>query len=349
MENQVREPMTEPENDQNLTDFGNHLKDLEKIRDRLLQSLGDSSKIVDGKSNLRTLAFDIIPVISEFFRVQEWYIYDLHSRLTLLENNADENEVDIVSETIGPDLAIQLIEFIGQAVQIFGIVINNDQMKKNLDLVAQITQLTLQAGPLINYVQEITGEELSADEDEDNSPEAPVLEPAGQSEQSAQGDPASEKNFPIQVEETSRPEPSEQAEAATEPPEQAEAATEPPVQAEAATEPETPLEAMVEPTIKSEPQAEPAPALSSLSPEKEMAQRQISFATQILVSIPPRVIDEKEFTDVLTYVKEKTQFDNPKLVEETMEKLFDSNKLFRKEMAINGGSKKWFYSTSPIE
>lgn len=116
------------------------------------------------------LLADLYPILIELADFSNWYIGDLHNRVMGVEMGQDD---EFGEESLSPDTAEQLINFIGMSLQIFGVILQSPKADPRLIQTAQL--LTTQAPGLMAKVQDITmaeepdEEEYEDDEEEDFS------------------------------------------------------------------------------------------------------------------------------------------------------------------------------------
>jgi hypothetical protein len=168
---------------------------------------------------------DLYPILIDMAQMADWYTGNLHDRVSTVEEEVEGN----IGEGISPELAEQLIEFIGHSLQVFGVVVN--VAKDNQNLIHTVQLLVAKAPGLINRIQEITiTDEEDEEEEEEDEPE--VIEPAA--DELPEESSATEKP---QVEAESTPE----AAAAESTPEEATPAEEAEVPAEESAPAEEPV------------------------------------------------------------------------------------------------------------
>jgi hypothetical protein len=209
---------------------------------------------------------DLYPILVDFAQMANWYTGDLHERVSNIEDEVEGTG----GEGISPEFAEQLIEFIGQSLQLFGLLVN--LTKGNPEVAHSVQMMIARAPGLIARIQEITLSEEEEEEDEEEDEEdvetPEVLEPRSQmtEEQAAAADAAKAEVAAPEAEESTAPaapepetSPSQEAPLVESPaPEAASVAPETEPQQESAPEPPPTEEAAVEQAAP-EPTPEPTP------------------------------------------------------------------------------------------
>lgn len=185
---------------------------------------------INPESLRRFLANDLYSILIEIVDLSNWYIGDLHNRVMGLELE----ESGYGGESLSPETAEQLINFIGMSLQIFGVILQSPKADPRLIQTAQL--LTTQAPGLIAKVQDITmSEEPEEDEDYEDEDDEEEEEFDGDNGQSAQPTEVLEprKREPVQG---AAPAPETQDEPAEKPVADEKPAVESPVASAVATE-----------------------------------------------------------------------------------------------------------------
>jgi hypothetical protein len=212
------------------------------LRAQLAQSATFLSRMkkADAKAMRLFLINDLYPMVAKIMEATEWYVMDLHTRVSNLEEGED-TETGIDEESAG-----KIIEFVGRSVQVFGALMTwakDNSVAIPEEVVTEIQLLVTSAPGLMMMVQDMTAEE---DEDEDEYEEENGAEPEGLVEPSIVPGPQ-----PVE-------EPAPEAPAA----EAAPAEPEPP-----AAEPPAEPEPVEEPPAAPEPPAEAAPPVDAAPAE----------------------------------------------------------------------------------
>ena len=165
---------------------------------------------INPESLRRFLLADIYPILIEIADYSNWYVGDLHNRVMGLEMGENDG---YGGESLSPETAEQLINFIGMSLQIFGVILQSPKADPRLIQTAQL--LTTQAPGLIAKVQDITMSEEPED-DEEYEDEENEEEFDGDNGQSTQSTEVLEprKREPVQI---AVPAPETESEAAKEP------------------------------------------------------------------------------------------------------------------------------------
>lgn len=175
--NQV-EPESEPEEEDDdeaqgpeppRTEFANTVDNLEAAMENLKRMPNLNPQTVR-----MHLLNDLYPILIDFANASNWYVGDLHQRVTDVEEEVGGGE----GEGLTPEFAAQLIEFIGVSLQLFGVLVNI--CKNDPEVISKVQILISQAPGIISKIQDITLVEEDEDEDDDedddeNEPE--VVEP----------------------------------------------------------------------------------------------------------------------------------------------------------------------------
>jgi len=159
------------EEDVSRTEFMNLAEALESGKDalnRLPQSNPQRLKAF--------LVNDLYPILIDLANIANWYTGDLHGRVTTLEEEASGTGGLGIDE----EFAAELIQFIGQALHVFGLIIPALQSRPDLANVVQL--LVARAPGLISRIQDLTVSDEDEDEDEDDEDEfedeGDVLDPS---------------------------------------------------------------------------------------------------------------------------------------------------------------------------
>jgi hypothetical protein len=117
---------------------------------------------INPESLRKFLLADLYPIIIEIADYSNWYVGDLHNRVMGIEMGESEG---YDGESLSPETAEQLINFIGMSLQIFGVILQSPKADPRLIQTAQL--LTTQAPGLIAKLQDITMSEDSDEGDEE--------------------------------------------------------------------------------------------------------------------------------------------------------------------------------------
>lgn len=125
------------------------------------------------------LVNDMYPILSDVLGAVEWYVMDLNARLETVEETVGVEEP---SEAVLPTFSIELIDFIGTSVQIFGKTLGWATEKKDTQTLLLLQELIANAPLLMAHIQDITMEEVEVEVEEVAEEEAEadipeVLEP----------------------------------------------------------------------------------------------------------------------------------------------------------------------------
>jgi hypothetical protein len=125
-------------------------------------------KKADAKSMRLFMANDLYPLLEKILENTEWYVMDLHTRLSDMESGLSSGE-GIDEESAG-----KLVEFIGRTVQALGMTMNWAKENNVLlpdEVVTEMQLLVTSAPGLMLMVQELVSEEGDEDEEDDEDEE----------------------------------------------------------------------------------------------------------------------------------------------------------------------------------
>jgi hypothetical protein len=243
-EPEAQEPEEEEEEDAAQTNFVEIIEALTMGKGQLSQL----KQANNGQVLRQFMLNDLYPILLEMANLCNWYIGNLHDRVSDLEEEQGPGE------GISPEFAAELMEFIGISLQVFGELIPMIQTRP--DMLHKVQLLVAQAPGLMARIQDATMTEEEEEEEEEEEKEVPeVVEPTSQKSASPQ--------TPAAAEPTAEPEqPTEEAAPTPAEPEQPAAPT--------PAEPEQPAEAVesisVEDVVKTD---EPAPEAAEAEAEAE--------------------------------------------------------------------------------
>lgn len=148
------------------TEFANTVDNLEAAMENLKRMPNLNPQTVR-----MHLLNDLYPILIDFANASNWYVGDLHQRVTDVEEEVGGGE----GEGLTPEFAAQLIEFIGVSLQLFGVLVNI--CKNDPEVIGKVQILISQAPGIISKIQDITLVEEDEDEDEDEDDDDEENEP----------------------------------------------------------------------------------------------------------------------------------------------------------------------------
>jgi hypothetical protein len=161
-DDEIQEPGQPPR-----TEFANTVEALEAAMENLKRMPN-----LNPQTLRMHLLNDLYPILVDFANSSNWYVGDLHQRVTEVEEEVGGES----GEGLTPEFAAQLIEFIGVSLQLFGVLVNI--CKNDPEVIGKVQLLIAQAPGIISKIQDITLVEEEEDEEEDEEDEeAEVLEP----------------------------------------------------------------------------------------------------------------------------------------------------------------------------
>jgi len=223
-----------------------------EIIDALMMGKGQLANLKQANNSQVLRQFllnDLYPILLEMASHCNWYIGNLHDRVTYLEEEQGQGD------GISPEFAAELMEFIGVTLQIFGELIPIIQTRP--DMLHRVQILVAQAPSLMARIQDatMTDDEEEEEEEEEEEQEVPeVVEPASQKPAEVSQTPE-----PPAVEPQSEPKPPEEAPQVSAPePEPEPEPAEPQPEEVAESVESIPVEEVVK-TPEAEPQSEETP------------------------------------------------------------------------------------------
>ena len=176
---EVQEPeVQEPEAEENEAE-GTAQTSFIEIVEALTMGQGQLSRLKQANSPQVLRQFllnDLYPILIEMGNLCNWYVGNLHDRVSDLEEDQG------MGEGISPEFANDLMQYIGVSLQVFGELI--PLIQTNPEMLHKVQLLVAQAPGLMSRIQDATMVEDDDDDDDDIEEDVPeVIEPTSQQEE----------------------------------------------------------------------------------------------------------------------------------------------------------------------